>query len=174
MSAGGGYPPPADAAALFTSISLARRLDVMSIGKWANFLPVGKDFTIPARNFLPVGKGLQGSPVKVTKRHDGWGPRTPLWYGRYTSLPVFRVVSGLSANWVKAAWVRSCVGPNGVRPGLKPVQPVVGPNGIRPRPSAARPYTPCSGGAVKGPEPRRFLPFPVTRHLSLVTFHCLR
>ena len=37
------------------------------------FLPVGKDFTIPAANFLPVGKGLQGSPAKVTRRHDGTG-----------------------------------------------------------------------------------------------------
>ena len=41
---------------------------MLSIRKWANFLPVGKDFTIPARNFLPVGKGLRGSPAKVTKR----------------------------------------------------------------------------------------------------------
>ena len=46
---------------------------MLSIRKWANFLPVGKDFTIPARNFLPVGKGLQGSPAKATKRHDGRG-----------------------------------------------------------------------------------------------------
>ncbi len=44
---------------------------MLSIRKWANFLPVGRDFTIPARNFLPVGKGLQGSPAKAAKRHDG-------------------------------------------------------------------------------------------------------
>ena len=75
ISAGGGYPPPTDAA-LLTPISLARRQDMMSIRKSANFLPVGKDFTIPARNFLPVGKGLRGSPAKVTKRHDGRGRRT--------------------------------------------------------------------------------------------------
>jgi hypothetical protein len=28
-----------------------------------DFLPVGRDFTIPAPNFLPVGNGLRGSPV---------------------------------------------------------------------------------------------------------------
>ena len=68
MSAGGGYPPPTDAA-LLTSISLARRQDTLSIGKSANFLPVGKDFTIPARNFLPVGKpGLQASDFQLTGR----------------------------------------------------------------------------------------------------------
>jgi hypothetical protein len=39
---------------------------MLSTGKWVNFPPVGKDFTVPARNFLPVEKGLQGSPVKVT------------------------------------------------------------------------------------------------------------
>jgi hypothetical protein len=43
----------------------------LSRRKSANFLPVGKDSTIPARKFLPVGKGLRDSPVKVTKRHDG-------------------------------------------------------------------------------------------------------
>jgi hypothetical protein len=47
--------------------------------KWATFLPVGKDFTIPARNFLAVGKGLQGSPAKETKRPDGRGRRTQPW-----------------------------------------------------------------------------------------------
>ena len=74
MSAGGGYPPPTDGA-LLTSLSLAHRQDMLSTGKWANFLPVGKDFTIPARHFLPVGNGLRGSPAKVTKRHDGRGRR---------------------------------------------------------------------------------------------------
>jgi hypothetical protein len=52
---------------------------MLSTRKWANFLPVGKDFTIPAGNFLPVGKGLQGLPIKVTKRHDGQGRRTQPW-----------------------------------------------------------------------------------------------
>ena len=31
---------------------------MLSTGKSPGFLPVGKDFTIPARNFLPVGKGV--------------------------------------------------------------------------------------------------------------------
>jgi len=44
---------------------------MLSIRKWANSLPVGKNFTIPAADFLPVGNGLQGSTAKVTKRHDG-------------------------------------------------------------------------------------------------------
>ncbi len=55
---------------------------MLSTGKSANFLPVGRDFTIPAHNFLPVGNGLRGSPAKVTKRHHGWGRRTQPWYGR--------------------------------------------------------------------------------------------
>ncbi len=46
-------------------LSLARRQDMLSTRKSANFLPVGKDFTIPARYFLPVGMGLQSSPAKV-------------------------------------------------------------------------------------------------------------
>jgi len=54
---------------LLTPISLAQRLDVMSMGKLANFLPVGKDFTIPARNFLPVGKpSLKASDFLLTDR----------------------------------------------------------------------------------------------------------
>jgi len=44
---------------------------MLSRRKWANFLPVGKDFTIPAGFFLPVGNGLQSLPAKVTQRHDG-------------------------------------------------------------------------------------------------------
>jgi hypothetical protein len=37
--------------------------------KLANFLPVGKDFTIPARNFLPVGNaGLQASDFQLPDR----------------------------------------------------------------------------------------------------------
>ena len=60
----------------------------MSIRKWANFLPAGKDFTIPARNFLPVGKGLHGSPAKVTKRHDGRGRRIlPRLWPLYVKVP---------------------------------------------------------------------------------------
>jgi hypothetical protein len=27
---------------------------------WRNFLPAGKDFTIPARNFLPAGNAISG------------------------------------------------------------------------------------------------------------------
>jgi hypothetical protein len=53
MSAGGGYPPPINGA-LLTPLSLACRQGMLSMRKLANFLPVGKDFTIPARNFLPV------------------------------------------------------------------------------------------------------------------------
>ena len=52
---------------------------MLSTGKSAIFLPVGKDFTIPARYFLPVGNGLRGSPAMVTKRHDGRGRRTQPW-----------------------------------------------------------------------------------------------
>jgi hypothetical protein len=36
-------------------LRLARRQGMLSIGKSANFLPVGKDFTISACDFLPVG-----------------------------------------------------------------------------------------------------------------------
>jgi hypothetical protein len=50
-------------------LSLAPRQDRLSTGKSANFLPVGKDFTIPAPNFLPVGKGLRVLPERATKRH---------------------------------------------------------------------------------------------------------
>jgi len=35
-----------------------------------NFLRVGKDFTIPAADFLPVGKDAQSLPPKTTKRPD--------------------------------------------------------------------------------------------------------
>ena len=59
-----GCQPPTNAASL---ISLALRLEAVSMGKWANFLPVGKDFTISVRNFLPVGNGLRNSPPKVTR-----------------------------------------------------------------------------------------------------------
>ena len=65
--------------------SLARRQDMLSTRKSANFLPVGKDFTIPARYFLPVGMGLQSSPAKATKRHNGRRRRTQPWSGRYPS-----------------------------------------------------------------------------------------
>ena len=74
MSARPIYPLPADAA-LLTPISLARRQDTLSTGKLANFLPVGKDFTIPARDFLPVGNGaarLAGDGDKTSR----W-PETP-------------------------------------------------------------------------------------------------
>ena len=52
---------------------------MLSTRKSANFLPVGKDFTIPARYFLPVGNGLRGLPAKVTKRHHRLGLRAQLW-----------------------------------------------------------------------------------------------
>ena len=57
-------------------LSLARRQDTLSTRKSPNFLPVGKDFTIPAPYFLPVGNGLRGSTAKMTKRHDSRGRRT--------------------------------------------------------------------------------------------------
>ncbi len=66
-------------------LSLAQRQDMLSTGKSANFLRVGRDFTIPTGYFLPVGNGLRGSPPEVTKRHDGRGRRTYLWRGRSTS-----------------------------------------------------------------------------------------
>ena len=55
--------------------SLARRQDTLSTEKSPNFLPVGKDFTIPARYFLPVGKGLRALPARETKRHAMRPPR---------------------------------------------------------------------------------------------------
>jgi hypothetical protein len=57
---------------------------MLSRRKSASFLPVGKNFTIPARNFLPVGKGLQGSSAKVTNHPDDPGRR---------SQPVFTIES---------------------------------------------------------------------------------
>jgi len=69
---------------------------MLSIRKWANSLPVGKDFTIPACNFLPVGKprlqvaGYQlpdriltpaGTPVKnVPISVAGRMPVTGAWF----------------------------------------------------------------------------------------------
>ncbi len=44
---------------------------MLSTRKSSNFLRVGKDFTIPARYFLPVGNGLRRSPAKTANRHDG-------------------------------------------------------------------------------------------------------
>ena len=65
---------------------------MLSTRKSANFLPVGKDFTIRARYFLPAGNGLRSSPAEVTKRHDGLGRRTPLWQGRLNpQVDCFRV-----------------------------------------------------------------------------------
>ncbi len=78
MSAGGGCPPPIGTV-LLTYVSLARRQARLSIGKLADFLPVGKDFTIPTGNFLPVGNGLRGSASTRTKRHDGRGRRAKAW-----------------------------------------------------------------------------------------------
>jgi hypothetical protein len=57
---------------------------MLSTGKSANFLPVGKNFTIPARNFLPVGNGLRNSPPKVTRCHDDRGLRTAYAKARAT------------------------------------------------------------------------------------------
>jgi len=44
---------------------------MLSIEFLRNFLPVGKDFTIPASDFLPVGKGVVISAARATKRRDG-------------------------------------------------------------------------------------------------------
>ena len=44
---------------------------MLSTRKWANFLPLGRDLTIPGRHFLAAGKGLRGSLAKVTKRQEG-------------------------------------------------------------------------------------------------------
>ena len=48
-------------------LSLAQRQDMLSTGKSPNFQPVGKDFTIPVRYFLPVEKGLRGLPERGDK-----------------------------------------------------------------------------------------------------------
>ena len=58
---------------------------MLSTGKSTSFLPVGKDFTIPARYFLPVGKGLRGSPAKGTRRHQDRRRRRQPWQGDYTA-----------------------------------------------------------------------------------------
>ena len=71
--------------ALPHSIRLAPRQGMTSRRKWADFLPAGKDFTIAAANFLPVGNGRRGSVAKVTKRHDDRGRRAQPWSGRITS-----------------------------------------------------------------------------------------
>jgi len=69
MSAERRYQPPTDATALLIHISLAHRLDAMSMRKSADFLPVGKNFTIPIRTFLPVGKhDLQVSGFRPADR----------------------------------------------------------------------------------------------------------
>ncbi len=68
-------------------LSLARRQDRLSTRKSADFLPVGQDFTIPARYFLPVGNGLRGSPAKVTIRHDRRGRRIQPWRARWCATP---------------------------------------------------------------------------------------
>ncbi len=81
---------PRGGAALLTSLRLAQRQDMLSTEFWRNFLPVGKDFTIPTCYFLPVGKGRRDSPAIVTNCQDGGGRRTPAWYGRFT------------ANWIVA------------------------------------------------------------------------
>jgi hypothetical protein len=46
---------------------------MLSTEKSPHFLPVGKDFTIPARFFLRVGNVLRDSPAKETKRQDDRG-----------------------------------------------------------------------------------------------------
>jgi len=54
----------------------------MSRGKSAKFLPVGKDFTIPARFFLPVGNagdlnGVQRVMLPVNDRCGSGNPGYP-------------------------------------------------------------------------------------------------
>lgn len=56
VSAGDGYLP-LPAGLSLPSISLAYGQDMLSMGKSANSLPAGKDFAIPAFDFLPVGNG---------------------------------------------------------------------------------------------------------------------
>jgi hypothetical protein len=68
--AGGGYPPPAAGPSL-PHVSLAHGQDMLSMGKSAIFLPAGKNFAIPAFDFLPVGNGLRSSTEKMTKHHEG-------------------------------------------------------------------------------------------------------
>jgi hypothetical protein len=52
-----GCSPATDRRRASHPIRLAQRQGMMSTEFLRNFLPVGKDFTIPARYFLPVGKG---------------------------------------------------------------------------------------------------------------------
>ena len=47
---------------------LALRQGMLSSEFLLNFLPVGKDFTIPAADCLPVGNELPGSAAEVTRR----------------------------------------------------------------------------------------------------------
>jgi hypothetical protein len=55
---------------------------MLSIEFSCNFLPVGKDFTIPAANFLPVGNGVVNSVARVTKRQLSQRHLTQGWFGR--------------------------------------------------------------------------------------------
>ena len=93
VSAGGGYPPPPAGSSLPT-ISLAHGQDMLSMGKLVNFLPAGKNFAIPAFDFLPVGNGRRSSTEKMTKHHEGRRHRHYRGYGRCTAK--WRVLSANS------------------------------------------------------------------------------
>ena len=80
---------------------------MLSIEFLRNFLPVGKDFTIPASDFLLVGNGVVISAARVTKRPDRRPPRASRWFGRLWSkclvsevtLTAFRFL-----QWSPAVW----------------------------------------------------------------------
>jgi hypothetical protein len=58
---------------------LAKRQGMLSREFLWSVLPIGKDFTIPACYFLPIGNLLRDSPAIVTNRHHGRGRQTQAW-----------------------------------------------------------------------------------------------
>lgn len=74
------------AAAFLLPLRLAHRQGMLSRRFLRNFLPVGRYFTIPAANFLPVGNAAASLPTRVTKRPDPRPPRGSRWFGRLNVL----------------------------------------------------------------------------------------
>ncbi len=85
-------------------LSLAQRQVMLSTGKSPGFLPVGRDCTIPARYFLPVGNGFRRAPAKVTRRQLRRGLREPLGRMNICRRYVRPVPSGLAVGRTKPDW----------------------------------------------------------------------
>ena len=67
-------------------LSLAHRQGKLSTEILRNPLPEGQYFTIPAKNFLPVGNGFLNSAARGTRRRYGRGRRTRPWCWGYQML----------------------------------------------------------------------------------------